>query len=62
MAEEQEQQDGSQPERGTGQRQDHRAAPPGHRVPGEAPNLADPEGSGEAEPGDASEDDGAEPA
>lgn len=38
-----ERQDGSQPERGTGQRQDHRAAPPGHKVPGEAANLDDPE-------------------
>lgn len=38
-----ERQDGSQPERGTGQRQDHRAAPPGHKIPGEAANLDDPE-------------------
>jgi len=38
-----ERQDGSQPERGTGQRQDHRAAPPGHKIPGEPPNLDDPE-------------------
>jgi hypothetical protein len=58
MAEEQGQQDGSRPERGTGQRQDHRAAPPGHRVPGEAPNLADPEEPGEAE--DGPEDEGRE--
>jgi hypothetical protein len=35
--------DGALPERGTGQRQDHRAAPPGHTVPGEAENLADDE-------------------
>jgi hypothetical protein len=41
--------DGSQPERGTGQRQDHRAAPPGHRIPGEAPNLDDPEAAEEPE-------------
>jgi hypothetical protein len=34
---------GSRPERGTGQRQDHRAAPPGHRVPGEGRNLGDTE-------------------
>jgi hypothetical protein len=42
-----ERQDGSQPERGTGQRQDHRAAPPGHKVPGESPNLDDPESAEE---------------
>jgi hypothetical protein len=41
--------DGSQPERGTGQRQDHRAAPPGHRIPGEPPNLEDPEAADEPE-------------
>jgi hypothetical protein len=41
-----ERQDGSQPERGTGQRQDHRAAPPGHKVPGETANLDDPEAAG----------------
>ena len=35
--------DGSQPQGGTGQRQDHRAAPPGHKVPGEKANLDDPE-------------------
>jgi hypothetical protein len=29
------------PDRGTGQRQDHRAAPPGHRLPGEPPNAAE---------------------
>ena len=46
MAEEKPQrQDGSQPERATGQRQDHRAAPPGHKIPGETPNLDDPEGA-----------------
>ena len=50
MEEEQhESQDGSQPERGTGQRQDHRAAPPGHRVPGEPPNLDDPEAGDQSE-------------
>ena len=41
-----EREDGSQPERGTGQRQDHRAAPPGHKIPGEAANLGDPEAAG----------------
>ena len=41
--EKQEREDGSQPERGTGMRQDHRAAPPGHKVPGEPPNLDDRE-------------------
>jgi hypothetical protein len=50
MAEEkQERQDGSQPERGTGQRQDHRAAPPGHKIPGEPANLDDPERADEEE-------------
>lgn len=46
-----ESQDGSQPERGTGQRQDHRAAPPGHRIPGEPPNLDDPEAADQPEEG-----------
>ena len=45
----QKRQDGSQPERGTGQRQDHRAAPPGHRIPGEAPNMDDPEAADQPE-------------
>jgi hypothetical protein len=56
--EKQERQDGSQPERGTGQRQDHRAAPPGHRIPGEPPNLDDPEAADPAgeEPEPASSD------
>jgi hypothetical protein len=35
--------DGSQPERGTGQRQDHRAAPPGHEIPREPDDLDDAE-------------------
>jgi hypothetical protein len=34
---------GSQPERGTGQRQDHRAAPPGHEIPRERDEVDDPE-------------------
>ncbi|MFL5907790.1 MAG: hypothetical protein ACJ75Z_09375 [Solirubrobacterales bacterium] len=42
-AEQPDRQDGSQPERGTGQRQDHRAVPPGHEVPNEGSNLDDPE-------------------
>ena len=42
-------QDGSQPDGGTGQRQDHRAAPPGHRIPDEPPNLDDPEAADEGE-------------
>jgi hypothetical protein len=42
-----ERQDGSQPERGTGQRQDHRAAPPGHEIPAEPPNLDDSESADE---------------
>ena len=46
-----ESQDGSQPERGTGQRQDHRAAPPGHRIPGEPPNLDDPEAADQPDEG-----------
>jgi hypothetical protein len=46
-----ESQDGSQPERGTGQRQDHRAAPPGHRIPGEPPNLDDPAAADQPEEG-----------
>jgi hypothetical protein len=37
--------DGSQPERGTGQRQDHRPAPPGHEIPREPDDLDDAEGS-----------------
>jgi hypothetical protein len=37
--------DGSQPERGTGQRQDHRAAPPGHEIPREPDDLDDAEGA-----------------
>jgi hypothetical protein len=45
--EKQEREDGSQPERGTGMRQDHRAAPRGHRVPGEPPNLDDAEAARE---------------
>jgi hypothetical protein len=35
--------DGSQPERGTGQRQDHRPAPPGHEIPREPDDLDDEE-------------------
>jgi hypothetical protein len=46
-----ERQDGSQPERGTGQRQDHRAAPPGHKVPGEAANLDDPDATRDEDSG-----------
>jgi hypothetical protein len=35
--------DGSEPVGGTGLRQDHRAAPPGHEVRSEAPKSEDPE-------------------
>jgi hypothetical protein len=38
--------DGSQPERGTGQRQDHRPAPPGHEIPSEPDEVDDEEGLG----------------
>jgi hypothetical protein len=43
--------DGSAPERGTGQRQDHRAAPPGHTIPDEGrdPELDELEENEEAE-------------
>jgi hypothetical protein len=35
--------DGSQPERGTGHRQDHRPAPPGHEIPREPDDLDEAE-------------------